>query len=87
MIEGAKRSGPELYTLSEIKNSSAWPAITRSRRCDPADVVTRSAWRATLVLVSDGQEKDLAEELAAQLGRGDREVQLSLSRALSRSRG
>jgi hypothetical protein len=32
--------------------------------------------------VPEGQEKDLAEELAAQLGRGDREVQLSLSRAL-----
>jgi len=30
----------------------------------------------------DGPEHDLAEKLAAQLGRGDREVQLSLSRAL-----
>jgi hypothetical protein len=32
--------------------------------------------------VPEGQEKDLAEELAAQLSRGDRVVQLSLSRAL-----
>jgi hypothetical protein len=32
--------------------------------------------------VPDGQKSELAEELAAQFGRGDREVQLSLSRAL-----
>src|SRR6185295_5875653 len=39
-------------------------------------------WRAAVVLVPEGQEKELAEELAAQLGRGDQDVQLSLSRAL-----
>jgi HEAT repeat protein len=71
-----------LHTLSKIKDSSAWPAITRSLLRDPDDEVARSAWRAAVVLVPHGQEKDLAEELAAQLGRGDREVQLSLSRAL-----
>jgi hypothetical protein len=32
--------------------------------------------------VPEGQEKGLAEELAAQLGRGNREMQLSLSLAL-----
>jgi hypothetical protein len=32
--------------------------------------------------VPDGQKSELAEELATQLGRGDRELQLSLSRAL-----
>lgn len=71
-----------LHTLSKIKDSSSWPAITRSLLRDPDDEVARSAWRAAVVLVPHGQEKDLAEELAAQLGRGDREVQLSLSRSL-----
>jgi HEAT repeat protein len=80
--ESAQARSQALHTLSKIKDSSAWPAITRSLLRDPDDEVARSAWRAAVVLVPDGQEKDLAEELAAQLGRGDREVQLSLSRAL-----
>ncbi|MEJ0005908.1 MAG: HEAT repeat domain-containing protein [Steroidobacteraceae bacterium] len=71
-----------LHTLSKIKSAGAWPAITRSLLRDPDDEVARSAWRAAVVLVPAGQERDLAEELAALLGRGDREVQLSLSRAL-----
>jgi HEAT repeat protein len=49
---------------------------------DSDDEVARSAWRAAVVLVPNGQEKNLAEELSAQLGRGNRDVQLSLSRAL-----
>jgi HEAT repeat protein len=80
--ERAQTRSQALHTLSKIKDSSAWPAITRSLLRDPDDEVARSAWRAAVVLVPDGQEKDLAEELAAQLGRGDQEVQLSLSRAL-----
>lgn len=72
-----------LHTLSKINDPSAWPAITRSLLRDPDDEVARSAWRAAVVLVPDGQKRDLAEELAAQLGRGDRQVQLSLSRALA----
>jgi HEAT repeat protein len=71
-----------LHTLSKIKDASAWPAITRSLLRDSDDEVARSAWRAAVALVPAGQEKGLAEELAAQLGRGDRAVQLSLSRAL-----
>ena len=42
----------------------------------------RAAWRAAVILVPDDQKNNLAEELAAQLGRGNRHVQLSLSRAL-----
>ncbi len=71
-----------LHTLSKIGDAAAWPAITRSLLRDPDDEVARSAWRAAAVLVPEGEERDLADELAAQLGRGDREVQLSLSRAL-----
>jgi HEAT repeat protein len=80
--ERAQARSQALHTLSKIKDSSAWPAITRSLLRDPDDEVARSAWRAAVVLVPDGQKKELAEELAAQLGRGDRQVQLSLSRAL-----
>jgi HEAT repeat protein len=71
-----------LHTLSKLRDSSAWPAISRSLLRDTDDEVAKSAWRAAVVLVPDGQENDLAEELIGQLGRGNREVQLSLSRAL-----
>ena len=80
--ECAQARSQALHTLSKIKNADAWPAITRSLLRDSDDEVARSAWRAAVVLVPTGQEKELAEELAAQLGRGDRELQLSLSRAL-----
>lgn len=71
-----------LHTLSKIKDPRAWPAITRSLLRDADDEVARSAWRAAVALVPVGQKSHLAEELAAQLGRGGREVRLSLSRAL-----
>jgi hypothetical protein len=44
--------------------------------------VARSAWRTAVLLVPDGEEAGLAKALATQLGRGGRETQLSLSRAL-----
>lgn len=79
--EEAQARSQALHTLSKIKDVAAWPAITRTLLRDPNDDVARSAWRAAVVLVPDGQKKDLAEELAAQLGRGNRQVQLSLSLA------
>jgi HEAT repeat protein len=79
--ERAQARSQALHTLSKIKDAGAWPAITRALLGDADDEVARSAWRAAVALVPAGQEKDLAEELAAQLGRGNREVQLSLSRA------
>ena len=80
--QGAQARSQALHTLSKIKDRSAFPAITRALLRDPDDDVARSAWRAAVVLVPDGQKRELAEELGAQLGRGDRDVQLSLSRAL-----
>jgi HEAT repeat protein len=71
-----------LHTLSKIGDGSAWPAITQSLLRDADDEVARSAWRAAVILVPYGEQKELAAELTAQLGRGDRTVQLSLSRAL-----
>ncbi|HTT06653.1 MAG TPA: HEAT repeat domain-containing protein [Steroidobacteraceae bacterium] len=78
----AQARSQALHTLSKIKDARAWPAITRSLLRDSEDEVARSAWRAAVVLVPKGQENELAEELATQLGRGDRKLQLSLSRAL-----
>jgi HEAT repeat protein len=80
--ECAQARSQALHTLSKIKDPGTWPAITRSLLRDADDEVARSAWRAAVVLVPHGQEKDLAAELSVQFGRGNREVQLSLSRAL-----
>lgn len=71
-----------LHTLSKIGDKSTWAWITRDMLRDTDDEVARTAWRVAVVLVPEGEEKDLADELVLQLGRGDRRVQLSLSRAL-----
>jgi HEAT repeat protein len=80
--ERAQARSQALHTLSKIGDTSAWPAITRSLLRDSDDNIAQSAWRAAVVLVPEDQKTDLAEELAAQLGRGDRGTQLSLSSAL-----
>ncbi|WP_405104091.1 HEAT repeat domain-containing protein [Micromonospora sp. NBC_01412] len=80
--ERAQARSQALHTLSKIGDGNVWPAITRSLLHDADDEVARSAWRAAVVLVPAGEQGGLAAELAAQLGRGDRFVQLSLSRAL-----
>ncbi|WP_449224268.1 HEAT repeat domain-containing protein [Amycolatopsis pigmentata] len=80
--ERAQARSQALHTLSKIGDRSAWPAITRSLLHDADDEVARSAWRAAVVLVPPGEKQGLAAELAAQFGRGDRNVRLSLSRAL-----
>ncbi|MFB7915377.1 HEAT repeat domain-containing protein [Streptomyces sp. NPDC056061] len=71
-----------LHTLSKIGDRQAWPVITPALLSDADDEVARSAWRAAVVLVPEGEEHELALVLATQLGRGERETQLSLSRAL-----
>lgn len=70
-----------LHTLSKIGDGTAWPAVSALLH-DTHDDVARSAWRAAVVLVPPGEERALAAELAAEFGRGDLAVQLSLSRAL-----
>lgn len=71
-----------LHTLSKIGDRSAWAWITRDMLRDADDEVARTAWRVAVVLVPEHEEKDLSDELVLHLGRGDRDVQLSLSRAL-----
>ncbi|GAA2443980.1 HEAT repeat domain-containing protein [Streptomyces mauvecolor] len=80
--ERAQARSQALHTLSKIGDRRAWPAITRTLLSDADDEVARSAWRAAVVLVPEGEEAALAVVLATQLGRGERETQLSLSRAL-----
>ncbi|MFD9033242.1 HEAT repeat domain-containing protein [Streptomyces sp. NPDC059567] len=80
--ERAQARSQALHTLSKIGDRQAWPAITRALLSDADDEVARSAWRAAVVLVPEGEGAELAGVLATQLGRGERETQLSLSRAL-----
>ncbi|MEW2514019.1 HEAT repeat domain-containing protein [Streptomyces sp. NPDC046870] len=80
--ERARARSQALHTLSKIGDRQAWPAITRTLLTDADDEVARTAWRAAVVLVPEGEEPALATVLATQLGRGGRETRLSLSRAL-----
>ncbi|MEV7103724.1 HEAT repeat domain-containing protein [Streptomyces atroolivaceus] len=80
--ERAQARSQALHTLSKIGDRQAWPAITRALLSDADDEVARSAWRAAVVLVPEGEERALAAVMSAQFGRGERETQLSLSRAL-----
>ena len=80
--ERAQARSQALHTLSKIGDRRAWPAITPELLSDADDEVARSAWRTAVVLVPEGEESGLAVMLAGQLGRGERETQLSLSRAL-----
>ncbi|GAA3174174.1 MULTISPECIES: HEAT repeat domain-containing protein [Streptomyces] len=78
----AQARSQALHTLSKIGDRRAWPALTRALLTDADDEVARSAWRAAVVLVPEEEAAELAAALATQLGRGGRETQLSLSRAL-----
>ncbi|MEU6995387.1 HEAT repeat domain-containing protein [Streptomyces sp. NPDC046465] len=78
----AQARSQALHTLSKLGDRRAWPAITPALLSDTDDEVARSAWRAAVVLVPEQEEPALAAALATQLGRGGREMQLSLSRAL-----
>ncbi len=78
----AQDRGQALHTLSKIGDRSAWPAIMPALLRDPDDEVARTAWRTAVALVPEQEKEALAAELARQFGRGDREVRLSLSRAL-----
>ncbi len=80
--ERAQARSQALHTLSKIGDRRAWPAISRALLTDADDEVARSAWRAAVVLVPDGEKPELVAVLATQFGRGGREMQLSLSRAL-----
>ncbi|MEU5095434.1 HEAT repeat domain-containing protein [Streptomyces sp. NPDC020996] len=80
----AQARSQALHTLSKIGDRSARSWITRDLLRDADDEVARTAWRVAVALAPEDEDerKDLADELAGQLGRGDRGLRLSLSRAL-----
>ena len=80
--ERAQARSQALHTLTKIDDRRAWAWITRDLLRDADDEVARTAWRVAVALVPEDEKKDLVDELVGQLGRGDREVRLSLSRAL-----
>lgn len=71
-----------LHTLSKIGDDATWPALTEALLQDGDHEVARSAWRAAVAVVPAGSEDELAAVLVGQLGRGEQDVQRSLSRAL-----
>lgn len=73
-----------LHLLSKIGDAGTWAWITRDLLRDADDQVARTAWRVAAALVPEDEQerRRLAGELVLQLGRGERDVRLSLSRAL-----
>jgi hypothetical protein len=71
-----------LHTLSKIGDPGGWAWIGHDLLADADDDVARTAWRVAVALAPDDEKRNLVDQLVAQLGRGDRDVQLSLSRAL-----
>ena len=71
-----------LHTLSKLRDTSAWPAVIARLDDEDPDVV-RTAWYAAVAVAPAGERGWLAEKLVGSLGRGGREAQLSLSRALA----
>jgi hypothetical protein len=78
----AQARSQALHTLSKVGDPDGWSAITPSVLDDADDNVARTAWRVAAVLVPEGSETALAAALVHHLNRGDRDVQLSLSRSL-----
>lgn len=72
-----------LHTLSKIGDARGWDAISAEVLHHPDEDVARAAWRTAVSLVPAGREAELAEALCTELGRGDRETQRSLSRAVA----
>jgi len=83
LAEGGQARSQALHSLSKIRDPRGWAAITDDLLRDPDDEVARTAWRAAVVLAPEDRRAELAASLATQLGRGGRDVQLSLSRALA----
>ncbi|WP_166974708.1 HEAT repeat domain-containing protein [Brevibacterium atlanticum] len=76
-----------LHTLSKIGDTRAWgsmdPQTVGTRFiAHPDTEVARSAWRSAVALVPEEDRENLASALVTQLGRGDVDMQKSLSRAI-----
>lgn len=77
----AQARSQALHTLSKIGEEACYPHITDKLLQDADDEVARTAWRAAVGLVPQPEAPCLAVRLSGQLGRGDRELRRSLTRA------
>ncbi|MGN7190409.1 HEAT repeat domain-containing protein [Curtobacterium sp. MCBA15_004] len=77
----AQARSQALHTLSKIRDGSVYPAVAEALG-DPDPGVSRTAWRAAVLLAPADERPALARRLARELGTGDRERRLALSRAL-----
>jgi hypothetical protein len=68
------------YRSSE--GSGLFEALDHRRSSVRLRAAMSAGTRAAVVLVPDGDRAELAATLSTQLGRGDRQLQLSLNRAL-----
>jgi hypothetical protein len=81
----AQARSQALHTLSKVGDPRAFPAITVALLADADDVVARNAWRTASGLAPDDDRRGaLAVILATQLGRGDRDLRLSLTQSFQR---
>ncbi|MCS5715574.1 HEAT repeat domain-containing protein [Herbiconiux sp. CPCC 205716] len=81
----AQARSQALHTLSKVGDPRAFPAITTALLTDTDDVVARNAWRTASGLAPDDEHRAaLATTLATQLGRGDRDLRLSLTQSFQR---
>jgi HEAT repeat protein len=77
----AQARSQALHTLSKIGDASVYPEVA-DRLGDVDAGVVRTAWRASVRLVPDTERPTLARRLGRDLGQGDQDVRLALSRAL-----
>ncbi len=77
----ARARSQALHTLSKIKDSSVYAEVVE-RLGDTDPGVRRTAWRAAVVLAPEQERPALARRLALELGEGDRDRRLALSRAI-----
>ncbi|MDX3504746.1 HEAT repeat domain-containing protein [Streptomyces sp. ATCC51928] len=78
----AQARSQAMHTLSKIGDKAAWDWITRDMLHDVDDETARTAWRVAVSLVPEAEERWLTAELVKELGRGNRSLRMSLSRAL-----
>ena len=71
-----------VHTLSKIGDKANYSLITDELLFDIEDSVASTSWRAASVLVRDEEKSALVEKLMTQLGRGDSDIQFSLTRFL-----
>jgi HEAT repeat protein len=72
-----------LHTLSKLRAPEAWPAIATRLAADADDEVARVAWRTGALVAPPEERPRFARLLVTMLGRGEHDVQRSLSRALA----